>query len=173
MRRESAQRTVELEFDGYAIGGLSVGEHRNEWHEPLAVAAEQLPSDQPRYFMGLGDPAGIVDAVARGIDMFDCVLPTRLARHGTLLTSAGRVNLTRAEFANSDDALDPDEPGSPVARWSRGYLRHLLAVNEPTGARLLTIHNLWWLLGFVESMRNAIAEERFEPFAAQTHAVWA
>jgi queuine tRNA-ribosyltransferase len=173
MRAESAQRTVDLEFDGYAVGGLSVGEHRNEWHEPLLAATDNLPSDQPRYFMGLGDPAGIVDAVARGIDMFDCVLPTRLARHGTLLTSAGRINLTRAEFATSDDPIDPALPNSPVARWSRGYLRHLHQVKEPTAARLLTIHNLYWLLNFVDDMRTAIAEGRFESFAAEVHEIWA
>jgi len=169
MRAESADRTVALDFDGYAIGGLSVGEHRSEWHAPLASATGRLPVDQPRYFMGLGDPAGIVDAVARGIDMFDCVLPTRLARHGTLLTDAGRVNLTRAEFATSDEPIQPDGPAS---RWSKGYLRHLLQVKEPTAARLLTLHNLWWLLKFVDEMRDAIREGRFEAFASDTHAIW-
>lgn len=169
MRRESAERTIDVGFDGYAVGGLSVGEHRNEWHEPLRAATSVLPADQPRYFMGLGDPAGIVDAVARGIDMFDCVLPTRLARHGTMLTSQGRVNLTRAEFADSDEPIDPEGPAST---WSKGYLRHLLQVKEPTGARLLTLHNLWWLLRFVDDMRLAIIEERFETFAAEVHELW-
>ncbi len=170
MRRESAERTVEVGFDGYAVGGLSVGEHRDEWHEPLLAATQVLPTEQPRYFMGLGDPAGIVDAVARGIDMFDCVLPTRLARHGTMLTSQGRVNLTRAEFADSDEPIDPE---GPAARWSKGYLRHLLQVKEPTGARLLTMHNLWWLFRFVDDMRSAIIEDRFEKFAAEVHELWA
>ena len=169
MRAESAARTVEIGFDGYAIGGLSVGEHRSEWHDPLRAATTELPEDQPRYFMGLGDPAGIVDAVARGVDMFDCVLPTRLARHGTLLTDAGRVNLARAEFADSDEPIQPE---GPAARWSKGYLRHLLQVKEPTAARILTLHNLWWLLRFVEEMRVAIAEQRFESFAEKTHTTW-
>jgi len=169
MRKESAERTVDIGFDGYAVGGLSVGEHRSEWHDPLLAATEQLPADQPRYFMGLGDPAGIVDAVARGIDMFDCVLPTRLARHGTLLTSAGRTNLTRAEYATSDEPIDPDGPAS---RWSKGYLRHLLQVKEPTAQRILTLHNLWWLMRFVDDMRAAIAEQRFEAFAANVHELW-
>jgi len=169
MRAESADRLVEIGFDGYAVGGLSVGEHRSQWHEPLAVATKHLPADQPRYFMGLGDPAGIVDAVARGIDMFDCVLPTRLARHGTLLTDDGRINLTRAEFAKSDE---PIQPTGPAARWSKGYLRHLLQVKEPTAARILTLHNLWWLLGFVDDMRTAIGESRFEAFVADTQAKW-
>ncbi len=169
MRKESAERTVEIGFDGYAVGGLSVGEHRTEWHEPLLAATGVLPADQPRYFMGLGDPSGIVDAVARGIDMFDCVLPTRLARHGTLLTSSGRTNLTRAEYATSDEPIDPEGPAS---RWSKGYLRHLLQVREPTAQRILTMHNLWWLLRFVDDMRLAIAEERFEAFAAEVHELW-
>lgn len=169
MRRESAERTMAVGFDGYAVGGLSVGEHRNEWHEPLRAATEVLPDDQPRYFMGLGDPAGIVDAVARGIDMFDCVLPTRLARHGTLLTSAGRTNLTRAEYATSDEPIDPEGPAS---RWSKGYLRHLLQVREPTAQRILTLHNLWWLMRFVDDMGTAIKEQRFEAFAADVHELW-
>ena len=169
MRAESAARTVDIGFDGYAVGGLSVGEHRTEWHEPLLAATNVLPVDQPRYFMGLGDPAGIVDAVARGIDMFDCVLPTRLARHGTMLTSEGRVNLTRAEFIDSDEPIDPDGPAS---RWSKGYLRHLLQVKEPTGARLLTLHNLWWLLRFVDEMRASIVDNRFEAFANDVHELW-
>ncbi|MFT7474389.1 MAG: queuine tRNA-ribosyltransferase [Verrucomicrobiales bacterium] len=170
MRRESAERTLEIGFDGYAVGGLSVGEHRSEWHEPLLAVTNNLPADQPRYFMGLGDPAGIVDAVGRGIDMFDCVLPTRLARHGTLLTSAGRTNLTRAEYATSDEPIDPEGPAS---RWSKGYLRHLLQVREPTAQRILTLHNLWWLLRFVDDMRTAIEQERFESFAAEVYELWA
>jgi len=169
MREESAARTVDIGFDGYAVGGLSVGEHRSEWHDPLLATTQALPADQPRYFMGLGDPAGIVDAVARGIDMFDCVLPTRLARHGTMLTSEGRINLTRAECASSDDPIDVEGPAS---RWSKGYLRHLLQVKEPTGARIVTLHNLWWLLRFVDDMRTSIAEERFEAFAADVHELW-
>lgn len=169
MRRESAERTIDVGFDGYAVGGLSVGEHRSQWHEPLLAAARTLPADQPRYFMGLGDPAGIVDAVARGIDMFDCVLPTRLARHGTLLTSAGRTNLSRAEYATSDEPIDPEGPAS---RWSKGYLRHLLQVREPTAQRILTLHNLWWLLRFVDDMRTAIEEQRFDAFAKDVHELW-
>ena len=172
MRRESAERTVAIGFDGYAVGGLSVGEDRSEWHGALLAATEVLPEDQPRYFMGLGDPVGIVDAVARGVDMFDCVLPTRLGRHGTLLTSSGRLNLTRAEFARSADPIDPSLPDSPVARYSRGYLRHLLQVNEPTARRLLTLHNLHWLFTFVADMRASITAGTFEDFARGVHATW-
>lgn len=173
LRSESAERTIEIGFDGYAVGGLSVGEERNEMVPALGVVTEALPADQPRYFMGLGDPVGIVEAVAQGVDMFDCVLPTRLARHGTLLTSSGRVNLGRAEFRTSDEPLDPGEPGSPAAAWSKGYLRHLLMVKEPTAARVLTLHNLWWLLRFVDRLRQSIIDERFDRFRSEVLDVWA
>ena len=172
LRRRSADEIGDIGFDGYAIGGLSVGEERDQMLPALAAVTDRLPPDQPRYFMGLGDPAGIVEAVANGVDMFDCVLPTRLARHGTLLTSTGRLNLTRAEFATSIEPIEPDRPDSPVARWSKGYLRHLLQVKEPTAPRLLTLHNLWWLLGFVDDLRTAIVEGRFDAFRDDVHAIW-
>ena len=172
LRTESAQRTVEVGFDGYAVGGLSVGETRDEMLEPLAAVTAILPADQPRYFMGLGDPAGLVEVVARGIDMFDCVLPTRHARHGTVLTTGGKLNLRNARHATDDRPLDPDFPASPTAAWSRAYLRHLLLTDEPTGRRLLTLHNLSWLLDFVDRLRSAIREGRFEAFRAETLAVW-
>ena len=157
MRVESAERTVAVGFEGYAVGGLSVGEDRSDMLPALEAAVGVLPAERPRYFMGLGDPLGIVDAVARGIDMFDCVLPTRLARHGTLLTSEGRVNLRNRRFAADGGPLDPD-CGCPVcARWSRGYLRHLLSVAEPTAPRLLTIHNVAWTFHLVDRIRDAIA----------------
>ena len=172
LRAESAERTVEVAFDGYAVGGLSVGETRNEMLDPLSAAVARLPADQPRYFMGLGDPAGLVEVVARGIDMFDCVLPTRHARHGTVLTTAGRLNLRNARFADDDLSLDPEFPASPAAAWSRAYLRHLLLTDEPTGRRLLTLHNLAWLLDFVGRLRASIAEGRFAAFRTETLAVW-
>jgi queuine tRNA-ribosyltransferase len=172
LRTESAARTLEIGFDGYAVGGLSVGERRDEMLAPLATVTAMLPPDQPRYFMGLGDPVGMVEVVALGVDMFDCVLPTRLGRHGTLLTAAGRLNIKRAEFARSDDPLDPALPASPVARYSRGYLRHLLSVDEPTAARLLTLHNLAWMFDFVARMRRAIRAARFDEFRRDVHTVW-
>ena len=122
--------------------------------------------------MGLGDPAGLVEVVGRGVDMFDCVLPTRHARHGTVLTTAGRLNLRNARYADDDLPLDPGFPESPAAAWSRGYLRHLLMTDEPTGRRLLTLHNLAWLFAFVDRLRAAIDEGRFEAFRAETLDVW-
>jgi len=157
LRRESAARTIEIGFDGYGIGGLSVGEPREEMLPALAAAIGGLPEDRPRYLMGVGDPVGIVEAIALGVDMFDCVLPTRLARHGTILTATGRLNLKNAGFANDPGPLDPACECPTCARWSRGYLRHLLQAQEITASRLLTIHNLHWLLRLVERTRQAIA----------------
>ena len=172
LRRESADRLVELDFDGYAVGGLSVGEDRTEMLHGLDSCVGMLPADRPRYFMGLGDPVGIVESVARGVDMFDCVLPTRLARHGTILTDEGRFNLRRAEFAKSDEPLDPSWPESPAARWSKGYLRHLLQTREPTAARIITLHNVAWLLRFMDRMGDAIRAGRFESLRVGVHEVW-
>jgi queuine tRNA-ribosyltransferase len=158
LRIESAERTLDVGFDGYAIGGLSVGESRDAMLTTLAAVLPSLPADQPRYLMGLGDPIGMVEAVALGIDLFDCVLPTRFARHGTILSSGGRYNLKRAENATDQGPLD-DHCGCPVcARWSRSYLRHLLVVDEPTAPRLLTIHNVWWTLHLVDEVRAAIQD---------------
>jgi len=172
LRFESAQRVIETGFDGYAVGGLSVGEDRSSMLHGLDACMALLPADQPRYFMGLGDPVGIVESVARGVDMFDCVLPTRLARHGTVLTDDGRYNLKRAEFATSDEAVDPSWPDSPASRWSRGYLRHLLSVGEPTAARVLTMHNVGWLLRFMDRLAESITDHRFESFRLEVHQNW-
>jgi queuine tRNA-ribosyltransferase len=149
-----------------------VGEDRAEMLPALDACMAVLPADQPRYFMGLGDPVGIVESVARGVDMFDCVLPTRLARHGTILTDAGRFNLSRAEFKTSEESLDPAFPESPAARWSRGYLRHLLNTGEPTGPRIVTLHNVAWLLRFMARVRQAIRAGTFDSLRDQVHQVW-
>jgi queuine tRNA-ribosyltransferase len=172
LRKESAQRTVELDFDGYAVGGLSVGETRQEMLPALAAALEHLPVDQPRYLMGVGDPVSIVEAVALGIDMFDCVLPTRLARHGTLLTDLGRLNIKRSEFARSDDPVDASCPCATCARYSRGYLRHLVAVGETSAASLCSVHNLTWMFTLVGRVRAAIAAGTFDSLRSDVAAVW-
>jgi len=172
LRRESAQRTVEIGFDGYGIGGLSVGESRAEMLPALDAAIGELPTDRPRYLMGVGDPIGIVEGVGLGVDLFDCVLPTRLARHGTILTDAGRLNLRNARYARDAGPLDPT-CGCPVcARWSRGYLRHLLQVQEPTSARLLTLHNVHWLLGLVDRCRAAITAGSLDELSAEVASRW-
>jgi queuine tRNA-ribosyltransferase len=172
LRAESAQRTVELDFDGYGIGGLSVGEPRDEMLPALAAAVAELPDDQPRYLMGVGDPASLVEAVALGVDQFDCVLPTRLGRHGTALTSAGKVQLRNASNARSDRPVDDDCGCEVCRRHSRGYLRHLFQVGEPSAARLLTIHNLAWTFALVERLRVAIADGRLDDLRRQVLATW-
>ncbi|HEX2850853.1 MAG TPA: tRNA guanosine(34) transglycosylase Tgt [Acidimicrobiales bacterium] len=156
LRRESSRRTVELDFAGYGIGGLSVGETRAEMLPALAAALDELPSDRPRYLMGVGDPVGLVEGVALGVDMFDCVLPTRLARHGSVLTSEGRLQIRNAAFARDGGPLDPACPCEVCSRWSRAYLRHLLQVGEPTALRLLTWHNLAWTLALMRRTREAV-----------------
>jgi queuine tRNA-ribosyltransferase len=172
LRRRSAQQVVEVGFDGYAIGGLSVGEPREQMLPALAAALEHLPADQPRYLMGVGDPASIVEAVGLGVDLFDCVLPTRHARHGTVLTSEGRLMIKNLAYERDEGPLDPT-CGCPVcARWSRAYLRHLHRLGEPTGARLLTIHNVAWLSQLVIDLRSAIAEGRFDAARRAVLEVW-
>ncbi len=172
MRAESAQKTVEIGFDGYAIGGLSVGESRDSAIPAMAAALAELPADQPRYFMGLGDPVGLVEAVYHGIDMFDCVLPTRLARHGTALSSQGRLNLRNLVFAEDDGPIDPEFDHPMSARYSRAYLRHLLVTKEPTAGRILTLHNLAWLADLTSRMRTAIVEQDFDALRRKVWQQW-
>lgn len=173
MRAESAQRTVEVGFDGYAIGGLSVGESREEMLPALAAALAHLPVDQPRYLMGVGDPVSIVEAVGLGVDLFDCVLPTRHARHGTILTSGGRIAIKNKEHERDEGPVDPTCRCSVCARYSRAYLRHLWRLGEPTAARLLTIHNVAWLSNLVVDLRTAVAEGRFDAARRRVLDVWA
>jgi queuine tRNA-ribosyltransferase len=172
LRAESAVRTVEFDFDGYGIGGLSVGEPREAMLGSLAVTVPHLPADRPRYLMGVGDPVGLMEAVALGVDQFDCVAPTRMARHGSMLTSGGRLNLRNAVHSRDDGPLDPLCSCSTCTRWSRGYLRHLLSVGEPTAWRLLSIHNLAFVLGLMAEARSAIAEGRFDALRAHIATVW-
>ena len=172
MRRESAMRTAELNFDGYGIGGLSVGETREEMLPALAAALEQLPADRPRYLMGVGDPASIVEAVGLGVDQFDCVLQTRLGRHGTALTTAGKLNVKRAEFALSDEPLDPTCGCGVCRRHTRGYLRHLFQVGEPTASRLVSLHNVAWTISLMATLRRAIIDGRFQSVRAEVLSVW-
>ena len=172
LRAESAARTAELNFDGYGIGGLSVGESREEMLPALEAALAHLPLDRPRYLMGVGDPASLVEAVHLGVDQFDCVLQTRLGRHGTALTSQGRVNLKRSEFTLNSEPIDSTCSCSVCARHTRGYIRHLFQVGEPTASRLVSIHNIAWTLSLMDQMRNAIIAGRFEALRQEILAVW-
>lgn len=170
LRVRSAEHLANLDFEGYGIGGLSVGESRVEMMPALNAALSQLPANRPRYLMGVGDPARIVDAIGAGVDMFDCVLPTRLARHGTVLTSHGRVNLRNAKHAREKGPLDP---ANPMSRdFSRAYMRHLFQMKEPTAARIATLHNLWFLLDLVAQARRAIEQQSYASFRASIMEIW-
>lgn len=164
LRRESAQRIAEIDFAGYAIGGLSVGEPRPMTYEMVNQAMRFLPGDKPRYLMGVGTPEEIVHYVAQGVDMMDCVLPTRAARHGLLFTSRGRVTIKNARFAKDEDPLDPNCHCLVCRRYSRAYLRHLYASNELLAQVLNTIHNLSYYLDTMRRVRQAIRLGEFASF---------
>jgi queuine tRNA-ribosyltransferase len=164
LRRESAQRTVEIDLPGYAIGGLSVGEPRAMTYEMVDAAILYLPENKPRYLMGVGAPEEIVLYVAQGVDMMDCVLPTRAARHGLLFTSEGKVSIKTAKYAKDEGALDPNCGCKVCQRYSRAYLRHLYASNELLAQVLNTVHNLAYYLDTMRRVRQAILLGEFATF---------
>jgi len=164
LRRRSIGEITALGFDGHALGGLAIGESRETMFETTAWAAELLPQDRPRYFMGIGDPEGILEVIARGIDMFDCVLPTRTARTGSALTWQGRLNLRNARFARDESPLDEGCPCPACTRFSRAYLRHLVNQQELLGHRLLTLHNLRFVLDLVAGARGAIERGELQAY---------
>jgi queuine tRNA-ribosyltransferase len=166
LRRRSIAEIVDLDFDGHALGGLSVGEARDPMFETVADAALLLPAEKPRYFMGIGDPEGILEVIDRGVDMFDCVLPTRMGRTGTALTSAGRLNLKNARFARDQSPLDERCDCPACSRFTRAYIRHLVNQQELLGLRLLTAHNLRFLLRLTAGARAAIEDGKLAPFKA-------
>ena len=165
-RAYSARRTAELGFSGFGIGGLSVGEPADERNLAIETTVAELPEDRVRYVMGLGDSEGVLDAVARGCDLFDCVWPTRLARHGRIITRAGDYNLRRAEFAEDPEPLSDDCECQTCATYSRGYLRHLIKTSEISVLRLLSVHNLTYTLRLLREAREAIVAGRFDEFHA-------
>jgi len=162
LRKASADALTDIGFDGYAIGGLAVGEGQAAMFGVLDYAPGQLPADRPRYLMGVGKPDDIVGAVERGVDMFDCVLPTRSGRTGQAFTWDGPINIRNAKFAEDLSPLDPD---SPVAEWSKAYLHHLVRSGEILGAMLMTEHNVWFYQRLMAELRAAIAEGRLTAFA--------
>ena len=157
LRKESAERTVEIGFPGYAIGGLSVGEPRAVTREIVEATLPHLPADKPRYLMGVGTPEEIVEYANAGVDMMDCVLPTRAARHGLLFTSQGRISIKQARYASDQGPLDPNCGCRVCGRYSRAYLRHLYAANEVLAQVLNTIHNLSFYLDTMRAVRHSIA----------------
>ncbi len=161
LREQSIAGLLELPFDGYALGGLAVGESRVEMFDAVGWAAPLLPSDRPRYFMGLGDAEGILEVIARGIDIFDCVLPTRTARTGSALTALGRLNLRNAQYARDPRPLEAGCECPACTRFSRAFVRHLVNQREVLGLRLLSLHNLWFTLRLTTGARRAIEQGTF------------
>ncbi|NYT38480.1 tRNA guanosine(34) transglycosylase Tgt [Allopusillimonas soli] len=169
LRDESLAGLTDIGFEGYAIGGLSVGEPKEEMMRVLTHVAPRLPREAPRYLMGVGTPEDLVEGVARGVDMFDCVMPTRNARNGWLFTRFGDIKIRNARYRDDIRPLDPSCSCHTCAHFSRAYLHHLQRANEISGARLNTLHNLHFYLALMGEMRAAIAEGRFENWRAQFH----
>ena len=171
LRVESAEGTIAIGFEGYAIGGLSVGEPPPLMYDIVEATTRVLPEDRPRYLMGVGTPEDLVEAVARGVDMFDCVLPTRNARNGQLFTREGRLNIKNTQYAEDDRPVDDLCKCYTCRTFSRAYLRHLFAVHEMTAATLNTLHNVQFYLDTMEAIREAISFGRFEAFRQDFHRV--
>lgn len=164
LREQSAKEIIDLDFPGYAVGGLSVGEPKPLMYEVLDYTTPLMPKNKPRYLMGVGSPDCLIEGAIRGIDMFDCVLPTRIARNGTAMTSQGRVVIKNAKYFDDFSSLDPECSCYTCKNYSRAYLRHLFKANEILSARLLTYHNLYFLLKLMENVREAIKEDRLLDF---------
>ncbi len=167
LRSESLERTVEIGFNGYAIGGLSVGEEKSVMYEVLDHIAPKMPADAPRYLMGVGTPEDLLEAVSCGVDMFDCVMPTRNGRTGSAFTSRGKLNIRNAKFARDDAPLDPDCPCSVCRRYSLGYLRHMYQAGEMNAAIMISHHNLAFFLETMRRTREAIKNGVFQAFKAE------
>lgn len=172
LRRESVEQLLAIGFPGYAIGGLTVGEDRDAMLETTSFTTSLLPAERLRYFMGIGDPQGLVEVIARGVDIFDCVLPTRTARMGTVFTKQGRLNLRNAEHASSDTPLEEGCPCTACMGFSRGAIRHFVMQKEILGLMLLTEHNLTFLTGLVRRAREAILTGGFSAFRREECTAW-
>ena len=170
LRLQSIKSLVEMGFDGYAIGGLSVGEPKEQMMQVLDYLPEHMPADKPRYLMGVGTPSDLVEGVARGIDMFDCVMPTRNARNGYLFTSVGVIKIRNSQYKNDTGSLDTNCACSTCKNYSRAYLHHLQKTNEILGSRLNTLHNLYYYQQLMASMRKAIEDNSFSEFRKKFYA---
>lgn len=169
-RAKSAKELCAMDFDGFAIGGLSVGEVNTEMYDTVEWTTQFMPTDKPRYLMGVGTPEDLVENVSRGVDMFDCVMPTRNARNGTLFTSFGKVTIKAKQYETDALPIDPECNCMVCQNYSRSYLRHLFRSHEITYFRLATIHNLYYYLDLMRQMREAILENRFEAFKTEFYA---
>ena len=166
LRKKSAEALIEIGFDGFAVGGLAVGEGQEAMLGCLDFAVEMLPADRPRYLMGVGKPDDIVEAVVRGIDMFDCVLPTRSGRTGQAFTADGPLNMRNARFAEDCDPIEDGCQCPACTRFERAYVHHLVKSGEILGAMLMTQHNLWFYQRLMQGLRDAVAGQRLQSFAA-------
>lgn len=164
LRKWSAEETVKLNFDGYSIGGTSVGEDKKTMYQMIDDAITYLPEDKPRYLMGVGDPVDLLEGIERGVDMFDCVLPTRIARHGNAFTHTGKINLKNAKFKEDFTPIEHGCDCYACKHYTKAYVRHLIVAGETFGARLLSIHNLRFLIKLVEDARNAIDDNKFTEY---------
>ena len=164
LRHYSAKETVKLDFDGYSIGGTSVGEDKDTMYKMIDYAIEYLPQDKPRYLMGVGDPIDILEGVERGVDMFDCVLPTRIARHGNAFTKTGKINLKNLKYKEDFTPIEDDCDCYACKHYTKAYIRHLITCDEMLGGRLLSIHNIRFLIREVEGIREAIKNDKFKEY---------
>ncbi|MBP3920498.1 MAG: tRNA guanosine(34) transglycosylase Tgt [Bacilli bacterium] len=164
LREYSAKETVKMNFDGYSIGGTSVGEGKETMYKMIDYAVKYLPVDKPRYLMGVGDPIDILEGVERGIDMFDCVLPTRIARHGNAFTKNGKINLKNAKYKEDFNSIENDCDCYTCKHYSKSYIKHLINCNESLGSTLLSIHNIRFLIKLTEDIRKSIKEDCFDEF---------
>ncbi|MDD4027502.1 MAG: tRNA guanosine(34) transglycosylase Tgt [Bacilli bacterium] len=167
LRKYSAIKTVEMDFDGYSIGGTSVGESKETMYKMIDYAIPYLPEDKTRYLMGVGDPIDILEAVERGIDIFDCVLPTRIARHGNALTRNGKINLRNLKYKEDFSSIEEDCDCYACKNYSKAYIRHLIMSKETLGGRLISIHNIRFLTRLMEDIRKSIKEDRFIEFKTE------
>ena len=167
LRKYSALETVKIDFDGYAIGGTSVGEDKQTMYKMIDYAIKYLPNDKPRYLMGVGEPIDLLEGVARGIDMFDCVLPTRLARHGNAFTRNGRINLKNLKYKEDFNPIENNCDCYTCKNYTKSYIRHLITCDEMLGGRLLSIHNIRFLIKEMEEIREAIKNGNFKEFKEQ------
>ena len=167
LRKYSAIETVKMDFDGYGIGGTSVGEGKDTMYKMVSDSTKYLPDDKPRYLMGVGDPVDIVEGVIRGIDMFDCVLPTRIARHGNAFTRNGKINIKNAKFKEDFTPIDETCDCYACKHYTRAYIRHLITCDESFGGRLLSIHNIRFLIKLTEDLRKAIKEDSLLEYREQ------
>ena len=167
LRKLSAIETVKMDFDGYSIGGTSVGEGKNTMYKMIDYAIKYLPEDKPRYLMGVGDPIDLLEGIERGIDMFDCVLPTRLARHGNAFTRTGKINLKNQKYKEDFTTIDETCDCYTCTHYTKSYIKHLINCEESLGGTLLSIHNIRFLIKLTEEIRQAISENKFKEYKEQ------